>query len=322
MLPEVALAVRHLRAQRVLTEDQARVFGRVARGELISIVPELRLLLYGGVLLTMAGVGVLVKENLERIGPVAIAVGIGLAAVGCLAWVAHKAPAFSRGPTASPHLAFDYLLLLGVLLAAADLAYIETQFTPLGAGWPWHLLLVAVFTLLLACRFDSRTVFSLSLTSFAAWRGVSVSFDPTGWLWGRHGPDLRLQAILCGLSFLLIALALGRLAFKAHFEPVATHLGFLLILGALLSGSGTRTPDELFYSLLLIGTGAGLALWALSVRRFSLFVLGVLAGYIGIYDLFLRLDAGPILGLMWFWMSAVGVLGGLFLALRSLRGVE
>jgi hypothetical protein len=36
---------------------------------------------------------------------------------------------------------------------------------PLGAGWPWHLLVVAVFYAALALR-DSRVVWSLALTTF------------------------------------------------------------------------------------------------------------------------------------------------------------
>jgi hypothetical protein len=60
------------------------------------------------------------------------------------------------------------MLLLGVLLASADLAYIEVKFTPLGDAWPWHLLIVAVLSGLLAFRCDSRVVFSFALTTFAA----------------------------------------------------------------------------------------------------------------------------------------------------------
>ena len=168
MSPDVAAAIVRLEKRGVLSPTQTSLVARVARGELVSVRPELRFLLYGGVVLTMAGVGLLLQQNLERIGPVAIAVILGLGAVGCLLWVAHRAPGFSRKVVTSPHLAFDYLLLLGVLLAAADLAYVESQFTPLGKNWPWHLLMVALLTGALALRFDSRLVFSLALTSFAA----------------------------------------------------------------------------------------------------------------------------------------------------------
>ena len=44
-----------------------------ASDELVSVRWELRTLLYLGVLLVTAGVGLLVKENFDRIGPVAVA---------------------------------------------------------------------------------------------------------------------------------------------------------------------------------------------------------------------------------------------------------
>ena len=112
MNPDIAKAIPELAASGALPADKAPLFLRVARGELLSVHGELRALLYAGVLLITGGVGLLVKENLDRIGPVAIAVGIGLAAAAALAWVIAKAPPFSWGLVTSPHLAFDYILLL------------------------------------------------------------------------------------------------------------------------------------------------------------------------------------------------------------------
>jgi hypothetical protein len=80
MNPDVADAIPRLAESGVLPPDAAPRLLRVARGELLSVHWELRALLYVGVLLVTGGVGLLVKENLDRIGPVAIAAGIGLAA--------------------------------------------------------------------------------------------------------------------------------------------------------------------------------------------------------------------------------------------------
>ena len=182
MNSDAAEAIPRLVEAGIVPPDAAPRLLRVARGELVAVHGELRALLYLGVLLAMGGVGLLVEENLDRIGPVAIAAAIGLAAAAALGWVVRVAPPFSWREAPSPHLAFDYVLLLGVLLAAADLAYVEVRFTPLGAHWPWHLLIVAVFTALAAFRFDSRLAFSLALSTFAAWRGVSAA-----WLGAKSG---------------------------------------------------------------------------------------------------------------------------------------
>ena len=67
----------NLRAQGVLSDAQAEAFAPVARGERLSIRGELRLLLYGGVLLLAGGIGLFLKENHERLGPAVVAALIG-----------------------------------------------------------------------------------------------------------------------------------------------------------------------------------------------------------------------------------------------------
>src|SRR5215467_5260513 len=142
--PDVVGAIARLRTDDVLTDAQATLFDRVARGLLVSVRLEIRLLLYVGVLLLTSGVGILVVEHQHEIGPLAIAGALGLAAAACLVWIARKAPPFSWGAVESPNVGFDYILLLGLLLFASDLGYVEAQFTVLGPHWAHHLLIVGV----------------------------------------------------------------------------------------------------------------------------------------------------------------------------------
>ena len=153
MNPDVVDAIERLRERRILSEAQAAPLSRVYRGELVSVEPELRAALYSGVLLLVTGVGLFLKENHERIGPAAIAVILGAAALGCLFYAWRRLPAFSWQSAPSPHVAADYVLLLGVLLAAADLAWIESQFRLLGPYWAYHLLVVSILYLAAAYRF-------------------------------------------------------------------------------------------------------------------------------------------------------------------------
>jgi hypothetical protein len=317
MNPDVADAIPSLVEAGALPPAAAPRLLRVARGELVSVWGELRALLYVGVMLVMGGVGLLVKENLDRIGPLAIAVLLGLAALAALGWVARVAPPFSWQEAPSPHLAFDYVLLLGVLLAAADLAYVEVRFTPLGAHWPWHLLIVAAGTALAAFRFDSRVVFTLSLSSFAAWRGVSAARLGGSFLWSPFSGQVRGNAIVCGGLFVLLGIVLARTGRKAHFEPVATHLGWLLILLAL--GSGMATADWRAWTVALLLTGTALAAGAFRFRRFPLFAYGVLAAYAGLTRLALSGVDAAGLGCFWFFLTPLLIICGLILAQRRLR---
>jgi hypothetical protein len=270
---------------------------------------ELRLLAYVGVLLIMGGVGVLVKENLERIGPLGIAAALTVAAAACLFWVAQRAEPFSWGEAAPRHLGFDYVLLLGALLVGADLAYIEAQFTPLGDKWAWHLLLVAMLYGALAFRYDSRVLFSLALSTFAAWRGLSAST--------LGDAPLRANGFACGALFLLLGWGLLRAGRKAHFEPVAVHAGWVLILMALVAGLGEPHPTDYWYALLLTVAGGGLAALGFLGRRFSLFAMGVLGAYVGVSALVIQF-AGCA-SFYWFAFSGFGLLAVLFLAHGRLK---
>src|SRR5947199_10576566 len=115
MNPDVAAAIPRLVEAGALPPAVAPRLLRVARGELLSVHWELRALLYLGVLLVSGGVGLLVKENLDRLGRVAIAVVIGLAAAAALAWLFRVARPFPWRDLPSPTLAVDYMLLMCVL---------------------------------------------------------------------------------------------------------------------------------------------------------------------------------------------------------------
>jgi hypothetical protein len=280
--PDVVSAVARLRADNVLSGDQAALFDRVARRLLVSLRFEIRALLYIGVLLLTAGVWLLVKDHHREIGPWAIAVAIGLAAAGCLFWVARTAAPFSWGEVPSPNVAFDYVLLLGLLLFASDLAYIEVQFTLLGANWAHHLLVVGLVYVAAAYLWDSRTILGLALTTLAAWRGVSISLASA---WKSQPDDLREDALVLGVVYVAAAALSVWLGRKAHFEAVFANAGLVLVLGALVSGAlDDETEWAIWLAVLLVV--AGIVTWhGFSLDRSLYFAQGVVAAYIGLLRL-------------------------------------
>jgi hypothetical protein len=284
MNPDVAEAIPEIVRQGILDDEKAHKLLRIARGELISIHPEIRLLFYFGVLLTTAGIGLLLKQNYQHIGPLAVAIVVGIGALASLYWAVRQAPAFSWKEVPSPSVSYDYWLLLGVLLAAADLAFIEVQFTPLGAHWPWHLLIISVLMGVISFRYDSRTVFSLSLSTFAAWRGLSVSFIETSF-WHLSEEPVRWNAICCGVLFICLGRYLLRAGKKAHFEPVAVHLGWILALCGLISGGGESGAAGGVYITILILVGVGLGWDSYKQQRFALFCFGVLSVFIALIEM-------------------------------------
>ena len=316
--PEVAAAIPKLVEKGILAPATAAPLLRSARGELLSIRGELRALLYFGVLAVVGGVSLLVKENLERIGPVTIAVAIGLAATACLAWTIARAEPFSWQRAASGDWAFDFLLLLGILLLGADLAYIEAKFTPLGDAWSYHLLCMSLATGALAVRCDSRTAWSLALSTFAAWRGVAAAAVAQGLLWSS-GSALRLNLMLCGLAFLGLGFGMRRLDRKRHFEPLTSFFGSFGVLAGL--GMFALDPAEnwVLWAIVFVAAAAGLAAIALRARRFGLFALGALGVYAGISRLAFELIGEAGCGCFWFAGSSVGMIALLWFVQRRFR---
>jgi len=278
--PDVAVAVEHLREEGVLTAPQSHLYSRVARCDLVSVRLEIRAALYVGVLLLTSGIALFVKENHERLGPAAIGLAIFAVAAGCLAWAWRNSLPFTWGATLSTHAGFDYILLLGALLVATDLAYLETQLKLLGGSWPWHFLVVAVLYGLLAYRFDSKMLLALALASFAAWRGLSVSV--LGASLGAGDPArLRAEALACGILFIVLGIIARRAARKPHFEDVYVNGGLLLALGGLLSGVFAPAGWGAFLLALCLAAGvtAFVAFRTSCTLPFALAVLAVWLGF-------------------------------------------
>lgn len=308
-------AIDRLRARGSLTGPQAAFFARIAGGGLVSVRLELQIALWLGVTLIAGGAGVLVKDNLARLGPATIAAGIALAAALCLWYVTRSAPAFCWEAVPSPTLAFDYVLLLGVLLIGTDLAYLETQFKILGPGWPWHLLLLSVIQLGFAVRHDSRAVLSLALASFAAWRGVSLSAT-NGALSGMREETIRVNALLVGAFFLALGALALRTGRKAHFEPICGNLGLTLVLGSAVAGAyGGRNGDQVLWGAALAALAATALTLAYRARRSDYFAQGVVAAFLGL----LRLAAGLHLRVGMFYLVSAGSFGALLLILWAHR---
>jgi hypothetical protein len=241
-----------------------------------SIHRELLVMLYAGVATVVAGVGFLIKANLDRIGPLALLSGILLASLLCYA-VALRARSKARSRT----LGEDYVLLLGALLFSAAIGYAEVKFHLLGANWSRHLLLLAAWHLGTAYFFGSRLVLSVALTAFATWMGAELKFGALfeyGNRWWGAGP----RALICAIVFY----AGSRLhamedpsgsGFREVYRQFAVNFGFW---GALALGGSSST--RWIGALTLLGLALASGRVGLVERRESYLVYAVGYSTIGL----------------------------------------
>jgi hypothetical protein len=250
---------------------------RLERREIFSVHRELLVMLYAGVATIVAGVGFLIKANLDRVGPLALLSGILLASMLCYA-VALRARRKGR----DRRLGEDYVLLLGALVFSAAIGYAEVKFHLLGAVWSRHLLLLAIWHLAAAYFFRSRLVLSVALTAFATWLGVELQFGAlfeTSNRWMNAGP----RALFCAIVFYvgsrlhLMEDPKSGSGFRDVYRQFAVNFGFW---GALALGADGAT--RWIGALVLLGLALLSGRLGLAERRESYLIYAVGYSTIGL----------------------------------------
>lgn len=213
-----------LRSAGVIDEATATRAIALDRGTVFSLFEELRVALYVAVALIVTGLGIFIKYNLDRIGPITLIVLLALAAAACYASAVR-----TRSIRARRSLGGDYVLLLGALIVGADLGYAESQFHWFGAEWPRHLLLLAVVHAATAYLLDSRLVLSVALVSLAGWFGIEHQPGNLTYL-DAMTAQLGFRALI--FSAVILAARVAHRRFKAPqdfasvFEHFAANVAF------------------------------------------------------------------------------------------------
>jgi hypothetical protein len=283
------------------------------RREIFSVYPELRICGWLGATLLATAAGIVLTNNLERIGPLSLAIGMALAAAACYLFVTWRRDRAS--------VVDDYVLLLGALLASADIAFIESQFHLLDSSWKHHLLILAVLHALGAYAFNSRMLLSLSITALAGWLGADRN---------TNANELAIPAFICAALLLIwreVDLRLRRRGENveeqgaadplqprsANRQPFTTPLEHFAANIALL-GALTLTfhrDTRILGTVLVLAIAAAVIFWGFRLREewFVLyaFVYAVIAVDILLIDL---VDDGKIMSLI-LVVSMIGAIASL-----------
>jgi hypothetical protein len=266
----------------------------IERGELFPIGFEIRALAYVAVAMIVAGVGIVIHDNLDRIGPLALAIAIGIAAAGCyVPAIRTRMRGETRGGVG------EYVLLLGALLVAADIGFIESQFHLLGAHWSLHLLFIAALHAVGAYYFESNLLLSASLAALTSWFGFEASLERMF--------DGSTSIGVAGLSAAM-AIAIWR-GVNARFPRFASFSGtfdFFIANVALLSSvmlTASSASRGIGIALAVAFAAASIA-YGVRTRALSFVIYGVVYGVIA-SDIFIgSIDHSGALIFFWFLLSA------------------
>ena len=257
------------------------------RREVFSVYPELRVCAWAGATLLATAAGILLKDNLDRLGPLTLSVLIGAAAAACYAWT------WTRRTRAS--IVDDCVLLLGALLVSADVAFIESQYHLLDGSWKHHLLLLAVVHATGAYAYRSRMLLSLSIVALAGWIGI----DRTSWR-----SHMAMPAFATAVALLLWRELDARFQWSGGLQPAdiarRAEARFSRTLehfaaNFALFGAVTLIDDSAFLGLLVTLAVAALVIrWGFATRHEPFVLYAVVYAVVGVCAFVLKLDPADV----------------------------
>ena len=263
-----------------VTEDQHKKLNVITSGQLVSVFYELRSLLYLGVMLFTAGMGILIYENIGDLGHIISIIALCILTIICFAYAFKHAVAYTNAQVKSPTPYFDYVLLMGSLLFISIQGYLQFQYGILTHALEYSTLITAALFFYIAYRFDHLGILSLAITALASFWSISLS--PQKWYSGDFfsNSSLHIIAIIFSVVVTGIALLLDRQAIKKHFTFTYLNFCTLIFFVATMVGLFDDGPYGIY--LLLIYGGCVFTYYMARWKKSFLFLLyAFIAAYIG-----------------------------------------
>ena len=269
-----------------------------------SLLRELRLMLYIGVLLLSSGISYFTYLNIDSAGHLVLQALLA-AAIGLCTYFIHKnTEPYSPLKFESAHPYLDHVLLLQGLLIGTLLIYLLVYYEWTTEADAWSSFLCAILFLFMAYRYDHRGLLSIGITALVAGFGLSIS--PVNWVQGdwMEGDLLPVTAIVLGISFYSIDHQLKRASIKAHFSFLIQLYAYLLFYGGafgLYANSKYWQLDSWPFALSFCILALAIAYFNWVRKQFLFFLFSTLSAFINsIIFLALALSEDSILLLVYF----------------------
>ncbi|NRT15822.1 hypothetical protein HNP99_002182 [Flavobacterium sp. 28A] len=272
--------------QNFLTENQLTQVKAYRNLGIFSLHGELKLFLYLSVLSFTTGIGILIYQNIDTIGHVAILAILLVVTVVCYYFSFKNANGFQKGETSFENPIYDYIILAALLLSCIFIGYLQFQYTAFGTHYGLATLIPTAIGLFCAYYFDNKSILSIAITGLAAYIGLSVS--PQSLLDNDFYDTNTLSYSAIGLGVVLILWSIysNQIALKKHFTLV--YLTFGLHLISISCINNLFQPYWFVFALILAGTLFYYYKVSYQFQAISLLIFTVLYAYIGANILFFK----------------------------------
>ncbi|MBP1221576.1 DUF2157 domain-containing protein [Flavobacterium sp. 1355] len=295
-----------------ITEEQFSQIKNYRNLGVFSLNAELKMFLYLSVLLFTSGIGILIYENIDTIGHVAILSLLLIVTIACFYFCFKNSVGFRKSETTFESPVLEYLVLLANILTCIFIGYLQFQYKPFGTHYGLATLIPTIVSFICAYYFDNKSVLTIAITGLAAYVGLSVTpqdvFNNDLYL----NQSLSFSAIMLGVLLILWTFYSDKIALKTHFKLI--YLTFSLHIISIASITNMVNEYDgfwLLFSAILAGSCYYFYKASYGLKAISLYVFMILYAYIGIniflFRIFEDIDFQDI------WMLFVLAIPGYFI---------
>lgn len=266
-----------------ITEEQFNQIKDYRSLGIFSLNAELKMFLYLSVLLFTSGIGILIYENIDTIGHVAILSLLLIVTVACFYFCFKNSVGFRKSETTFESPVLEYLVLLANIMTCIFIGYLQFQYKPFGTHYGLATLVPTIVSFICAYYFDNKSVLTIAITGLAAYVGLSVTpqdvFNNDLYL----NQSLSFSAIMLGVLLILWAFYSDKIALKTHFKLI--YLTFALHIISIASITNMVNEYDgfwLLFSAILAGSCYCFYKASYELKAISLYVFMILYAYIGI----------------------------------------
>jgi hypothetical protein len=255
--------------------------------EIFSLHNELLSFIYISILLFTSGIGILIYNNIDSIGHIAILSLNLMLMVVCFYFSVKKTKSWSKQEVLFENPIYDYIVLLGSILVTIFIGYLQFQYNFFGTTFGLSALITAFLSFGIAYFFDNKSVLSIALTALTT--SIGITLTPKTLLENDIYNNIYLtySGLALGICIILWNIYCEKQNLKKHFNFVfltfALHLSGISIISGLLS--------KTWYVFIVFLVGFGYYFYHISkkIKATSLFVFALIYTYVGINILLFKL---------------------------------
>lgn len=314
-------ATQSLLEKNLLTKEQFDRIQGYRNLDLFSLHAELKLFLYASVLMFTSGIGILIYQNIDSIGHIAILGLLLTITVACFYFCFKNSAGFQKMQTQFQNPIFDYLILAAVLLSCIFVGYLQFQYTVFGTHYGLATIVPTTIAFFCAYYFDNKSVLSIAITGLAAYIGLSVSPQSLVHNDFYQTTTLSYSAILLGVLLVAWTVYSSKTNLKKHFGLV--FLTFALHIMSIACINNLFENYWGLFALILATSSFFFYFTSYEFKSVTLFVFTIIYAYIGLNIVlvtifeFLNIDDDLFISL--FFLVPFYFIGSIILFIRLIK---